>query len=453
MSKQKANRKRVSPSSARFNVGDRVRVRHGIKDEGYPDMPLGGWAGTIDQVRKHKIYSVHWSRETLANVHPIYKKRCAIDREVLEEYYLSEGDLEPDIGGPLTMEQPTRIAPRPLSTSDQFDRLRMVFGLTSDDFLPAVDEDSLEAYYDHLAERMSLPGEAHDCPPEKFFNRSMRRTVKVIALDRDFAWNETVGIFCTIQSADKEEVVPLTEVEFRRTDPNRQLVDDFAAWFQEDFPDQLDNEWADIPNFIFQNVRKDDGVVERNSPKAPESAIGGGFGTVISSYFLNAAMFGAVVGSAVAVVPWARWAVCFCGGALGVLQASFSVRHARTEMPFVAPRFQKIANGTTGTLTGIVQGALIAVMAVGFIGAALGFTAGAVMSWFLSGKSWKSLRLVPRHILLAMEFGVIAQLVYLDRASATTGVVYGALAGGGGGLVFALSVVLIIPLIAQKDLS
>ena len=125
-------------------------MKPGIRDEEHPDIPLGGWAGTISEIHRDGIYSVHWNRETLASIHPIYKKRCAIDGTVLEEYWLEDDDLEPDAGGPLSIEQPTAITPRPLSADEPGDRVRMVFGLTTDDFLPAVDEDSLETYYDYL---------------------------------------------------------------------------------------------------------------------------------------------------------------------------------------------------------------------------------------------------------------------------------------------------------------
>jgi hypothetical protein len=36
-----------SPPAARFRIGDKVRVRRGVMDNDYPDMPIGGWAGTI----------------------------------------------------------------------------------------------------------------------------------------------------------------------------------------------------------------------------------------------------------------------------------------------------------------------------------------------------------------------------------------------------------------------
>ncbi len=75
-------------------------------------MPLAGWAGMISAVHKCGMYTVRWNRETLASIHPIYKRRCAIDGKVMEEYWLREEDLEPDPGGPLAIEQPTRIVPR-----------------------------------------------------------------------------------------------------------------------------------------------------------------------------------------------------------------------------------------------------------------------------------------------------------------------------------------------------
>lgn len=66
MSKQK----RVPLVVAKLKVGDKVRVKHGIRDADYPDIPLGGWAGTISNVHKDGMYTIRWSRETLASIHP-----------------------------------------------------------------------------------------------------------------------------------------------------------------------------------------------------------------------------------------------------------------------------------------------------------------------------------------------------------------------------------------------
>ena len=40
--------KTKSPST--FSVGDAVRVRFGVTDPDFPDIPFGGWAGAITEV-------------------------------------------------------------------------------------------------------------------------------------------------------------------------------------------------------------------------------------------------------------------------------------------------------------------------------------------------------------------------------------------------------------------
>ena len=113
----------------------------------------------------------------------------------MEEYWIGDGDLEPDPGGPLSIEQPTDITPRPLSAKEQGDRVRMVFGLTSDDFLPGVDDDSLETYYDFLVERLSLPMEAkHREHEADFFHPLSARRGQGRRMDREIPWNEDEGI-------------------------------------------------------------------------------------------------------------------------------------------------------------------------------------------------------------------------------------------------------------------
>ena len=56
-----------------FQIGDKVRVKHGVMDSDYPDMPFGGWAGTIAEVDDNGFYTVRWSDETLASIHPVFK--------------------------------------------------------------------------------------------------------------------------------------------------------------------------------------------------------------------------------------------------------------------------------------------------------------------------------------------------------------------------------------------
>jgi hypothetical protein len=94
--------------------------------------------------------------------------------------------------------------------------------------------------------------------------------------------------------------------------------------------------------------------------------------TCFVGYSAFAVSFGAVVGTAVAVMPWARWAACIGGSVWGVFVAVAQARYAQEDMRFVVPRFQKGIDGIIGLVTGAVQGAFFGIMAVAFVGAVLG---------------------------------------------------------------------------------
>lgn len=191
-------KKRKPPAPAKFKVGDRVRVKQGIRDTDYPDMPLSGWAGTISEVHKDGMITIRWTRETLAAIHPVFKKRCERDGMELNEYWLGEDDMEPDEGGPLDIEQPTEITTEPLSKKDQDDRVRMVFDLTSNDPLPDVDDETLEVYHEHLSKSLVFPFEAeHTSETGPFSARTIQ--VKVIGLgdpDDEPMIDDMYGILC-----------------------------------------------------------------------------------------------------------------------------------------------------------------------------------------------------------------------------------------------------------------
>ena len=67
MNGRKVNMSQFKKTSARFALGDSVRVRSGITDPDFPDISLGGWAGKITGVQEGDppFYDIHWSEETL----------------------------------------------------------------------------------------------------------------------------------------------------------------------------------------------------------------------------------------------------------------------------------------------------------------------------------------------------------------------------------------------------
>ena len=222
-----SKKRRASSPVAKFKVGDRVRVKHGVTDVDYPDMPLGGWAGTITEVQGTDTFTIRWSKETLDAIHPVFKNRCEIDGLDHEEYVLTGDDLEPDPGGPLQIEQPTKITTKPLSPKDQDDRIRMVFGLTSNDPLPDANDETLQAYHEHLSENLTFPFRA-----EHGAEYGHPEPVKVIGLgdpDEEPMIDETYGILCEARVESQVVTLPLGELEDAK--PNRRLIDDYCYWF------------------------------------------------------------------------------------------------------------------------------------------------------------------------------------------------------------------------------
>lgn len=58
-----------------FRVEDKVRVKSGVRDPDFADIPIGGWAGTVQKSRQNKgeiVYLIAWGRSTLQAMHPVY---------------------------------------------------------------------------------------------------------------------------------------------------------------------------------------------------------------------------------------------------------------------------------------------------------------------------------------------------------------------------------------------
>src|SRR5262245_19882854 len=228
---KKDKKEKGPPSPARFAAGAQVRVKPGTTDPDFPDIPLGGWAGTIKEVDQRSdppTYLIEWDRHTLGHMHPVYRKRCERDGLELERMWLGEDDIEPNTGEPAVIEQPAGIVTRPLNPKDEDDRVRMALGLTSDDPLPAVDDATLRAYHRHLAAHLTFPFEARWEP-----EYGPRPIIKITGLgDPDDACaDEMYGLLCEARAEGRLVEAPLAECEAKKSGPNRQLLKDYSYWF------------------------------------------------------------------------------------------------------------------------------------------------------------------------------------------------------------------------------
>lgn len=94
--------------SKRFSVGSLVRVKKGVTAPNNPELPLGGWLGTIAQV-SGTLCLVHWSGATLETVRPMLYHGCEKNGVGLRTMWLQETALEGDPGEPLCIELESRF--------------------------------------------------------------------------------------------------------------------------------------------------------------------------------------------------------------------------------------------------------------------------------------------------------------------------------------------------------
>jgi hypothetical protein len=218
----------------RFKVGDKVRVKPGVNDPDFPDMPLGGWAGTVTEVIEHegRVNCVfRLDERTLASLHPVFVRRSEIDGLDHEFMGLGQEELESDDGVPVPIEQPTAIVPRPLTPDDQDDRVRMAFGLTHDDLLPEVNEENQHTYARHLLAHLTLPFRAHYRPGRR---RSSGKPVQLTVTglyDLDgYEVEEHYGLIGVGKEPGGPVEFPLAEIEGIEGESNRRLIEDYAYW-------------------------------------------------------------------------------------------------------------------------------------------------------------------------------------------------------------------------------
>ncbi len=219
--------------NCKWKVGLQIRVRTGVQDPDYPDLTIGGWTGTISEFEKGntKAILVRWSDQTLEGQSKIYRARCERDGFDSNEMWLLEDDLEPDQGGPPTIEPPQQVVTPALSMKDQDDRIRYVFKLTSDDPLPSVDDQSLTTYYKYLAEKLTFPFEATYSVETGPFESRTERIKVVRLLDIGKYPDEFYGLFCRARRQNRNVDVPLCNVNVAKGNPNRTLVEDYSSWF------------------------------------------------------------------------------------------------------------------------------------------------------------------------------------------------------------------------------
>jgi hypothetical protein len=211
--------------------GDLVQVKHGIAHDHYPDIPMGGWVGKIKRIGwlTPIAYAVHWTKPTLDQAHAPYFKRCQRDGLKSHRCWLEEDQLEAATAEtPIAMEQPTNIVTEPLSLDDPDDRIRIVFGLTSDDALPKAEGQTQRHFLEYLKAHLSFPFKA-EYAPASFLGASKSDKITVLGV-ADPPVDRKEGIVCEARKGKHAFQVPLAMIHLSEDDPNFQHVEDYTYW-------------------------------------------------------------------------------------------------------------------------------------------------------------------------------------------------------------------------------
>jgi hypothetical protein len=366
VSKKKSAPSKPTPAPPRFAVGATVRVKADTVDPDYPDIPLGGWVGTIrevDATGAQPIYHVVWTDETLKAAPSVYLHRCEEDDLEADSTWLDEAVLEPDSGSPPMIQQPTQLQPRPLDFDDPEDRVRCVFGLTSDDDLPEVNEESMRQFHEYLSKKVRFPFPAivlpDDVDPDEIKGQDLEPTM-VLRLMPWQAEQRQTGLQVEVTWENEKRVLPLADIRPLPM-PNARGLDDIDAytqWFIESLPDEdeateSEGRYARLPQRL---------ALLALLVALLAGLLGGIFTTV--EHALLAAKLGAGL---LAVV----------GALLGALIENFN-RHLNKEPPGF------LAGAGLGLLVGGVAGAVLGPIMLTYLGLIPGAIAGSVLSGLLA---------------------------------------------------------------------
>jgi hypothetical protein len=421
----KASRPRPAGQPAEpttLGPGSRVRVKHGTADPDFPDLPLGGWSGTVrevDAAAQPALYLVTWDRRTLARIDPVYRRRCARNDLDLESTWLSAGELEPHDGRPAPLERPGLLTPPPLDLERQDDRVHFALGLTADDPLPAADADSLGRYFTYLGGQLSLP--APGLYQEGPVNGGAKsHPVTVTGLRLAAGEDSGHGVLAEVDLETGHGVLPLHRIELTGGPAARQLVCDYGYWFR--------------AARVETGSGKDQAVTD---PEEPSSSGPWTVWRTVGQGAVGGAACGAVLGAIVAVQDDAPR---FVGGGALLLALGGFLAGSRYGFFFGMinrMRAGPLVGGLLGALFGSLAGAVAGALAVAYVGALAGCVAGSLTARALKGLRVRTFPEVGWALLGAAAGGLVLAF-WQDPDPALTGAVAGAVLGGVVGVLLVL---------------
>ena len=444
MGKKRWKKKRGQPkllAPAKFSVGTIVRVKPGTIDADYPDMPIGGWTGTIEDVDQQahpKLYLVEWNQDTLDQMHPVYRKRCQRDDLEMENMWLAEDELELGTGEPVKIAQPTNLISRPLSKDDQDDRIRAIFGLTSDDLLPFVNDENLCKYQRYLSIHLSFPFQAgYKVEIGPFQEEDILVTVMRL-LDVDH-FDEEKGIVCEATEEGELVYFNLAELESTVNIHNRQLIEDYAYWFH-NWP----GESSDIDTWTGGGVTTSSAwmTLESSSYRPTRWTW---FGTIVR-WGIAGAIIGIALGSLLASMEIVQIGAIAGAVIVGFLGYWVGASYGTIFGAVNRLKHGSLYGGILGAIVGGSLGALLGALLGAIVGMLVGSLIGALMSKWLLRRGKRLLG-----VALGAAAGATLQAFYFDQEKAMEGVIYGAVIGAVAGVAIVLTIFGLLALLVSRQ--
>ncbi len=423
-----SNSPEIPQGGAKFPVGTAVRVKTGITDPDFADIPLGGWAGTVQQIDA-ATYLVKWNQDTIDQMTPVYNKRCERDGLEMETMWMEENDLEFDTGQPTNIERPTALVKGPLSRNNQVDRIRAIFGLTSDDPLRVATDENMRRYHRYLTTHLTFPFQAQyivETGPLAMEKECPVTITKLLDLEDDDA---TEGLLCEGVEDNEPIELPLADLEGSNNAENRELIEDYAYWFTN-----------------FEYAESQGAEVFPGLPFIPPSflpKISISFTVVLVVVLVSGAGIGSVLGSLLASMELARILAVAGAVLLGILGWK-----AGSKLGLVLGRLNQVkagsfSGGILGVLGGVMAGALLGAMFVAIVGLFVGGAVGAILSELVLGGKRRALA-----GFFGAMLGATAQAFMVDQEQALVGAIYG---GAIGAFAALLTIVGLKKLVARKS--
>ena len=379
-SRQSGSDGRTGPAS--ISPGSAVRVRQGTVDPDFPEVPLGGWAGTVREVDLDSgptLVLVEWDAATLGRMDARYRELCEKEGLEIETMWLEATDVEPTGG---LVPQPEGLGVQPEDSADEPDepeeqgideqerRILTALGYAGDPGpLPPVNEENLRQYHRYLRTRLTFPCSVRYYEdPVNFPDKALPLSLKGLAPE-----DQCVGEFGLLVEADLGDrpgtlVLPLIKMDMIGEEESKELVQDYTRWFVMgralgDLEEGL-NPLPDARRLIWRSLRN----------------VG-----------LAGAVCGALTGAALATLEGGQLAVLVAAIVCAVLGYLLGTRYGQITGAIHGYPRGGVVGGLFGLLAGGLLGVFVGAVTVAWLGTLPGSIAGTLLGRGLAALGWKPL--------------------------------------------------------------